>query len=142
MPSIFSLCTNTQEFVYQSSIFTGILNIDAATSKFMPPCSTHKHNVVRTNKNLCTQTRFSAHTLYIVHSQESYHTYKFMYPQKFMHTHDFLFNSPVNLDFENVLIFNPGFNIGWEKAKTVNTMTCALTCQRKAACIVNNCLFN
>ena len=32
-----------------------------------------------------------------------------------------------NADFENDLIFNPRFNVRWEKAKTVKTMTCMLT---------------
>ena len=37
------------------------------------------------------------------------------------------FNSPGNVDFENDLIFNPSFNIHWEKAKIVKTMTCMVT---------------
>ena len=37
------------------------------------------------------------------------------------------FNSPGNADFENDLIFNPSFNIRWEKAKRVKTMTRMLT---------------
>ena len=34
---------------------------------------------------------------------------------------------PQNVDFENDLIFNPSFNIRWEKAERVNTMTYMLT---------------
>ena len=36
------------------------------------------------------------------------------------------FNSPENVDFENVLIVNPGFYIRREKVKIINTMTCAI----------------
>ena len=37
------------------------------------------------------------------------------------------FNSLGNVYFENDLIFNPSFNICWEKAKTVKTMTYMIT---------------
>ena len=37
------------------------------------------------------------------------------------------FTSPVNVDFENYLALNLSFNVRWEKAKTVKTMTYMLT---------------
>ena len=37
------------------------------------------------------------------------------------------FNSPGKVDFENILILYPSFNIRWQKAKTVNTIPFILT---------------
>ena len=34
-----------------------------------------------------------------------------------------IFQQPQNVDFENVLIFNPSFNIRWEKASYMTILT-------------------